>query len=204
MVLGVTGGIATGKSSVAAMLGECGAVVVSADDLARQAVAPGSDALAALVERFGRGILFADGALDRERLARLVFADPVARAELNRITHPAIARLAEERLAQLRAAGHPLIVYEAPLLFEAGAESRVDQVLVVCTAPDIQQQRLMQRDTLSAEDAQTRIATQMPLTEKIRRADYLIDNSGTLAEARLQVAELCKELLHINSHGTPP
>jgi len=200
MVLGVTGGIATGKSSVAAMLGECGAVVVSADDLARQAVAPGSEALAALTERFGREILAADGTLARERLAELVFADASARADLNRITHPAIARLAEARLARLRAAGHTLIVYEAPLLFEAGAESRVDQVLVVSAAAEVQLQRLMRRDAISVDDAQARIAAQMPIVEKIRRADYLIDNSGPPAETRQQVDALCKELLRLNSH----
>jgi dephospho-CoA kinase len=200
MILGVTGGIATGKSSVAAMFGELGATVVSADELARLAVVPGSPALEALVDRFGRDILAADGTLDRAALADIVFADPEARLELNRITHPAIARLAVERLAELRAAGHALIVYEAPLLFEAGAESRVDKVLVVTASLEIQLQRLMEREAIDADEARARIDAQMPLAEKIRRADFLVDNAGSPNDTRRQVETLYDDLLQFNSH----
>jgi len=198
MILGVTGGIATGKSSVASMLGDCGAVVVGADDLSRQAVAPGSDALTALVDHFGRQILDASGGLDRAALAALVFSDPVARADVNRITHPVIAHLADEKLHSLRAAGHSLIVYEAPLLFEASAESRVDQVLVVTLDPEIQIDRLVNRDGISREEALARIEAQMPLAEKISRADYVIDNAGSVVETKAQAEKLYHYLLQLN------
>lgn len=200
MILGITGGIATGKSSVARMFGDCGAVVVSADDLSRQAVAPGSATLAALTDRFGRQILDASGALDRTALAALVFSDSAARADLNRITHPAIARLADEKLHALSSAGHPLIVYEAPLLFEASAESRVDQVLVVTVDPDIQLDRLIKRDGLSRGEALARIEAQMPLFEKISRADYVIDNSGSIDETKDLVKKMYQHLISSSSH----
>ena len=203
MVLGVTGGIATGKSSVTLMFGELGAVVVSADEMARQAVAPGSDALAALVSRFGRDVLNGDGTLNREKLSAIIFADAGARADLNAITHPAIAELAVAELEKLRAAGHPLIVYEAPLLFEASAESRVDQVLVVITDPETQIERLVARDGISRDEAQRRIDAQMPLAEKVSRADYVIDNSGPAEETRQDVAAMNRELLTVPGQQSP-
>jgi len=190
MVLGVTGGIATGKSSVVAKFSELGAACLSADDIARAAVAPGSEALSQLAACFGTAVLQADGSLNRTALGQIVFADAAARKKLDQITHPAIARLAEAAIADLRNAGHALIVYEAPLLFEAGAESRVDQILVVSTEPDIQLQRLMQRDGINHDAAQARIRAQMPLAEKISRADYLIDNSDSPAETGRQVEAL--------------
>ena len=194
MVLGVTGGIATGKSSVAQMFSDRGVPVVSADVIARQAVAPGSATLDALVAHFGPEILSADGTLDRVELGKTVFADPSAREELNRITHPEIARLAISELDKLGAAGHPLILYEAPLLFEAGAESRVDQILVVITDPDIQLERLVRRDGISSAAALARIEAQMPLAEKVRRADWLVDNSGTMTQTAAQVENIHQEL----------
>jgi dephospho-CoA kinase len=121
MILGVTGGIASGKSTVTEIFRSLGAAVVSADELAREAVRPGGETLRKLVERFGRQILLADGTLDRKALAARIFADPRQREDLNRITHPAVAALAAERLGRLAAKGERLIVYEAPLLFEAGA-----------------------------------------------------------------------------------
>lgn len=195
LIIGLTGGIASGKSSVAAMFAELGAVVVSADQLARQAVAPGSPTLQALTAAFGPAILGAAGELDRGVLARLVFANPVVRERLNAITHPAIAGLAEARLRELHAQGVPLVVYEAPLLFEAGADRRVDRVLVVTVDPDIQRVRLMMRDHLDAAEVQARIAAQWPQTEKVARADYVIDNSGSLDETRRQVVALHHHLL---------
>jgi len=199
MILGITGGIATGKSSVAVMFSDLGAVVVSADELSRQTVAPDSEVLIALVARFGPEILSADGSLDRPALADIIFADPAARDDLNRITHPAIARLADETLHALKKAGHQLIIYEAPLLFEAGAESRVDQILVVSTDPDIQLDRLVDRDGISRAAAAARVDTQMPLVEKISRADYLVDNSGPVAETAVQVEHVYKELTGLSS-----
>lgn len=201
MVLGITGGIASGKSTVGDMFRKRGAPVVSADQLAREVVLPGSPTLARLVERFGKKILAADGSLARETLARLIFADETARADLNAITHPAIAALAEERLAQLRNCGATLVAYEAPLLFEAGAEGRVDQVLLVWVEPQVQLQRLMARDGLAETEARIRIAAQMPLAEKAARADFVIDNSGSPAVTEEQVAVLFARL---SAASAPP
>jgi len=194
LILGVTGSIASGKSLVAELLRQKGAVVLSADQLAREVVAPGSKTLAALVERFGPQILTTTGALDRERLGCLVFADVEARKNLNELMHPAIAQLAEERLAEMTQTGAPLVVYEAPLLYEAGAEQRVDKVLVVTAAPEVQLERLLQRDRLDVNAAQQRIAAQMPQAEKAARADYRIDNSVGLLELELLVDQLWVEL----------
>lgn len=194
MVLGITGGIASGKSTVSEMFRRQGATVVSADQLARDVVHPGSPILARLAERFGGQILNADGSLQREALARIVFSDEEGRKDLNAITHPAIAELAERRLAELRSRGERLIVYEAPLLFEAGAEGRADRVLVVWVEPRVQLQRLMARDGLDEAEARNRIATQIPLAEKAARADFVIDNSGTPAATQDQVTLLFSRL----------
>jgi dephospho-CoA kinase len=190
MILGLTGGIASGKSSVADFFVECGALLVSADSLAREVVNPGSPTLASLVDVFGEEILTPGGSLNREVLAQQVFADPVARQRLESITHPAIAHLAECRLAVLQAAPHDLIVYEAPLLFEAGAERRVDLVLVVVVDQANQLSRLLQRDKLSESAARQRIAAQWPQADKIQKADFVIDNSGSLSQTRATVGAL--------------
>lgn len=136
-----------------------------------------------------------EGSLNRGYLADIVFADPEARKKLNEILHPAIAVLARSRLAELRTQPDiPLIVYEAPLLFEAGAQGRVDKVLVVRVDPHIQRQRLVQRDSLNGEEADNRIVAQMSQEEKLKRADYVIDNSGSLQEMKEQVVALWEEL----------
>ena len=196
LVLGITGNIASGKSTIARTFAERGAVVVDADQLARDVVAPGSPVLQQLVTRFGAEVVLSNGRLDRERLAQIIFADAAARQDLNAIIHPAIARLAIERLQQLRQAdGVPLVIYEAPLLFEAGAEDRVDKVLVVKIDPQVQLLRLKQRDGLDDASARQRIAAQMAQEEKLARADYVIDNSGSVEDAARQVARLWDELL---------
>jgi len=194
LVLGVTGGIASGKSMVTEVFRSLGACVVSADELSREAVAPGSETLERLVAQFGREILFPDGCLDRKALAERVFGDRAAREALNRITHPAIAALAERRLAELVRQGERLVVYEAPLLFEAGAEKRVDAVLVVSIEESLQLARLMRRDGLDEAQARARIAAQMPQAEKVARADFVIDNSGTPEATVRQVKMLCRRL----------
>ena len=201
MVLGVTGGIASGKSMVAAMFAELGAVLLSADQLAREAVEPGSAGLARVVETFGRGVLAEDGSLDRERLGQVVFADPGARRALECILHPQIAELAEGQLALLRKSGAALIIYEAPLLFEAGAERRVDQSLVVLVDPGQQLARLMERDQVTAEQARARIAAQWPQADKLLRADYVIDNSGSVEQTRQSVSLLFHSLVSGSRQG---
>jgi dephospho-CoA kinase len=195
MILGLTGGIASGKSSVADFFVECGAHLVSADLLAREVVNPGSPTLAKLVEAFGEGILTPGGSLNREIMAQRVFADSAARRRLESITHPAIAHLSECRLTELKSSPHDLIVYESPLLFEAGAESRVDLVLVVVIEPALQLSRLMQRDKLSETEAKRRIASQWPLADKVQKADFVIDNSGPLHLTRTAVIDLYRYLV---------
>lgn len=195
LILGITGSIASGKSLVAQAFAKRGAALVSADQLAREIVSPEYGVLPQLVERFGRDILTDAGSLNREKLARIVFGDEQARDDLNRITHPEIGRLASKRLQSLAVTEVPLVVYEAPLLFEAGAESRVDLVLVVKIDPDVQLRRLMAREGLSDEDAQKRVAAQMAQEEKLARADYVIDNSGAVAVSLQQVESLWRQLV---------
>lgn len=195
LILGITGNIASGKSTIAGVFAKLGAALVDADLLAREVVVPGSPVLRQLSDRFGAGILLGNGELDRERLGQIIFTDSSAREELNAIIHPAIARLAVERLRQLQTTpGIPLVVYEAPLLFEAGAEGRVDQVLVVKIDPEVQLQRLMARDNLDEAAAEQRLTAQMSQQEKLARADHVIDNSGTIEAAIRQVEELWERL----------
>lgn len=195
MILGITGNIASGKSTVAKEFGRLGAVVVDADQLAREAVEPGTVALDRLIEVFGEEILDEQGRLNREHLGALVFADDEARKTLNGIVHPAIAELAVKRLNELRQRRDiPLVVYEAPLLFEAGAEGRVDKILVVSIDPEAQLQRLMSRNGLSEADATSRMKAQMAQDEKLKRADYVIDNSGSVAAMKEQVESLWRKL----------
>jgi len=194
MILGITGNIASGKSIVAEFFAETGAVLLSADQLAREVVKPGSPVLQKIVDRFGAGVLQADGQLDRAALAELIFADSHARQDLNALIHPAIAALSERRLKALDGNGETLVVYESPLLFEAGAEGRVDRILVVTVDPKVQLQRLMRRDDISELAARNKIASQMPQAEKCSRADYTLDNSGTMDECRRRVKALAAEL----------
>ena len=194
MILGVTGNIASGKSSVCRELARRGAVVVDADQLAREVVAPGSPVLEQLVTAFGRDILDADGSLNRESLGKRIFADAAARERLNAITHPAIAALAVKRLQNLRDSA-TLIIYEAPLLYEAGAETRVDKVLVVKIDPAQQLARLMARDGLDEDSARQRIDAQMSQQDKISRADFVIDNSGSPEKTCEQLEALWPQLL---------
>jgi len=196
MILGLTGSIACGKSFVANCFLACGAILV-----AREVVNPGSPTLAKIVETFGQETLTQGGSLDRAVLAQKVFADPDARRKLEAITHPAIAHLADCRLADLAKAPHDLIVYEAPLLFEAGGEGRVDQTLVVVIDPAVQMQRLLERDGLSEAEARQRIAAQWPQADKVQKADYVIDNSGSREETRATVAALYHYLLTTGSPG---
>lgn len=189
MILGVTGNIGSGKSSVCRELARRGAPVVDADQLAREVVAPGSPVLEQLVNGFGEQILKTDGSLDREYLGDLVFSDPSARERLNAIVHPAIAALSTQRLQQLRDTV-PLVIYEAPLLYEVGAEARVDKVLLVTIDPEVQLARLMERDGLDEQSARQRIAAQMPQEQKISRADYLVDNSASREETIAQIERL--------------
>jgi dephospho-CoA kinase len=189
-VIGLTGGIATGKSSVARFFQAKGAVVIDADQLAREAVEPGSHGLAQVVAAFGRGVLAPDGTLDRRRLGDLVFSDGARRRQLEGILHPEIRRLAEERIACAAAAGQRVMFYMAPLLIEAGVTGRVDEIWVVTVRPEVQLERLMLRDGISCEQAQRMVDSQMPLAEKETYGRVVIDNSGTPEETSRRLAEI--------------
>lgn len=184
-VIGLTGGVATGKSSVALFFEERGIPVIDADQLARDAVLPGSPALEQIIALFGREVLTHDGELDRKRMGSLIFSDFEKRRQLEGILHPEIRRLAEERIAMATAAGHHRLIYMAPLLIEAGAADRVDDIWVVTVRPEIQLERLMRRDSINREQAERIVDSQMPLSEKERYGSVVIDNSGTEAQTRM-------------------
>ena len=185
-VLGLTGGIGSGKSMVASMFANLGAEVIDADQLAREVVEPGQPALEEIATAFGSGVLMPDGRLDRGKLARIIFADPVARARLNAITHPRI----QERMATemaLRGSRPGLLILDIPLLYENDRASTVEAVIVVWVDSKTQLRRLNERDGLTVDEARQRIAAQMPLDEKRARADLVVDNSGSRENTRRQV-----------------
>jgi dephospho-CoA kinase len=196
-VFGLTGGLGSGKSSVAAHYRARGLPVIDADALARAVVAPGSAGLAEIRREFGPDML-REGSLDREKLAALVFSDPAARERLERITHPRIQALRDDRLRQLEAAGEPLVGYEVPLLFEKGLEAGLRPVVVVSVPEALQMERAQRRDQATPAMVRARLDAQLPLSEKAARADYLIDNSGalsaTLAAADDVLRRICAEL----------
>jgi dephospho-CoA kinase len=197
-VFGLTGGIGSGKSTVAKRLLARGVPVVNADDLARVAVALGSAGLERVVDYFGPGVLTSTGELDRAQLGQIVFGDPEARRVLDSIVHPIVRKLAAERFQELGERGEPLACYEVPLLYEVGLDRTYHPVLVVSAPLRQREQRLAQRDGFDPAQISARIAAQMPLEEKVRRADYVIDNAGSpleLAEATDAVlAALCDAL----------
>ena len=184
-LVGLTGGIATGKSTVSEILRRLGCVVIDADQLAREVVAPGEPALAAVVREFG-DVLTPEGALDRKKVAAIVFVDPARRRRLEAILHPAIRARFDARLAALARDGFEgIVVFDAPVMIESGGYKNMDRLIVVATDEATQRARLVARDGDAAE-GERRIASQMPLAEKVKLADYVIDNSGDHAatEAR--------------------
>lgn len=186
-IYGLTGGIASGKSSVAAAFARLGAAVVDADQLARDVVVPGSEALTEILQRFGEQVLLADGSLDRKALGAIVFSDNEAREALNRITHPRIAAAGQEAIAAHAKRGAEIVLYEAALIVENNLHKAMQGLIVVSLPEPIQVERLMKRDGLKRSEAEARIASQLPLSEKVRVADYVIDNSGTPDETHRQV-----------------
>jgi dephospho-CoA kinase len=216
-VVGLTGGIGTGKSTVARMLAALGAEVIDADAIVHQLQAPGTPLLARIVEAFGPEMLRPDGALDRERLGRLVFADPAARARLEALVHPAVGAEMVRRLEAARAAGVPLVVLDIPLLLEgrarakaAGGASRprtasdlVAEVIVVYAPASAQIARQVARDGASPAHAAERVRAQLSIEEKRALADHVVDNSGTLADTERQVRELYAKLTASEARGEP-
>lgn len=187
--VGLTGGIATGKSTVAGLLRDRGVEVVDSDLLAREVVEPGGEALREIASRFGEGVVGPEGSLDRAALAAIVFADASARADLEAITHPRIAALSAQRIAAAQERGAGLLVVDIPLLYEAQRESAFAGVMVVCAPATLQLRRMVERDGFTEDEARQRIAAQLPIEEKRRRATWVIDNSGTLAQTERQVEE---------------
>jgi dephospho-CoA kinase len=194
-VIGLTGGIASGKSTVAGMLAAKGAWVVDADQLARRVVGPGSAALSEIARSFGPDVIGADGALDRSRLAEVVFADDSARQRLNAIVHPGVIELSQEEIREAQSAGAGIVVYDVPLLFETEREDEFDGTLVVWVEAQTQLLRLRLRSDLTDAEAEVRIASQMPLERKRELADWVIDNSGTLEETQELVDALWRDQL---------
>jgi len=196
MLIGLTGGIASGKSLVAGFFEACGVPVIDTDEIARQVVTPGHPAWHRLREAFGPDYFLPDGAVDRARLARLVFADPDARRRLEEITHPAIFAEVDRQVAALRRqTPQPLLIVVAvPLLYEVGAENRFDAVVSVFADPAQQRERLMRTRGSTPAEADARLAAQLPAEEKRRRATYVIDNTLTPDAARAQVRELVTRL----------
>jgi dephospho-CoA kinase len=171
-----------------------GVPTIDADQLARQVVASGTPELAAIVARFGPQILDADRALDRRRLAAIVFSDPDARRDLEQIVHPAVRAATDSWFATLDAAGHAVAIADIPLLFETGRERSFDVVITTACAPDTQLRRLMDRDRLTEAEARQRIAAQWPTEDKARRSHYVIRTDGTYEETNRQVREVWRQL----------
>lgn len=195
ILVGLTGGVATGKSTVAKMFKECGAVVIDADELAHEVVKPGKSAWREIVKTFGKTVLNTDRSLNRQALGRIVFRNPKKRRQLERIIHPRVAR-EQARLTKQAARTDPqaVVIYDVPLLFEAGIDTRVDTTIVVAADRKTQVARLKKRNGLSQAEAIRRIRSQMPLAKKIQRADHVLN--GTLPRPSLgqQVSLLLKDL----------
>jgi dephospho-CoA kinase len=183
----LTGGIATGKSHVRAQFEALGVPTIDADVLAREVVLPGTPALAAIVDRFGREVLDRDDVLDRRKLAAIVFADPNARLDLERIVHPAVKAATDGWFQSIDPTRHAIAIAVIPLLFEAGREHDFDVILATACDPDTQLRRVMARDSLSEAEARQRLDAQMPTKEKVHRADYVITTDGSYEDTNRQV-----------------
>jgi len=192
--IALTGGIATGKSHVRARFEALGVPTIDSDVIARQVVEPGSAGLAAVVARFGPRLLDAQGGLDRKRMAEIVFSDPDARKALEAIIHPEVLRVTDTWFAGLDPRRHPFAIADIPLLYEVNRQRDVDAVIVVACDPDTQLQRVMKRDGLSEADARRRIEAQLPIEEKIRRADFVVRTDGSFEDTNRQVDELAAKM----------
>jgi dephospho-CoA kinase len=196
LCVGLTGGIASGKTTVARWLGECGALVVHADEVVRELTSPGGAAFDAIVDRFGRSLLDSEGSLDRKELARIVFRNADERAALEAIVHPEVRAEAVRRFARCAAEGiSPIGIYDAALLVETGAWRDCDRLVVVSCSLETQRRRLREREGVTSEDAEARISAQWSLARKLAVADYVVDTDVPPETTRNRCTELYRELL---------
>ena len=193
-LVGLTGGIASGKSTVAEILKRQGAAIINADVLAREVVEPGHQAWTEIVNTFGIAVLQPDRTLDRQKLRAIIFDDAAARKKIESIIHPQVRSLAEQRIREHAAAGYAVIVYEVPLLFEGNLQEWLRPVILVACDVDTQRNRLQSRDNLSAAQAQKHIDAQMSLEAKRRLADYVIENNGSLEDLERQVQAVLEKI----------
>lgn len=199
IVVGLTGGIGSGKSTVAGLLASRGATVVDADLLARDVLAPGTPGLAAVVARFGAGVVGDDGSLDRRALADVVFPDPAALGDLNAIVHPAVRARIDGRLAAL-GSGDGVVVLEVPLLVESGRSYGAAAVIVVDCPEDVALRRLVDERRMDEGDARRRMAAQILRADRLAAADIVIDNAGSVADLERQVTEVWRQIAALPSH----
>jgi dephospho-CoA kinase len=202
MLVGLTGGIASGKSTVADMLRHAGARIIDADRIAREVVDPGKPAWLAIQQVFGDAVLLPDDTIDRKRLGSMVFNDPALRRKLEEIVHPRVRSQIDALVARYRKIDpHAIIVQDVPLLIETGIQARFSDIILVYVPAEMQLQRLIQRDAISRADAQARLDAQMPIEAKRKRASIIIDNSGSLEETENQVNTIYAELVGKRRRG---
>jgi len=195
ILVGLTGGVATGKSTVAKMFKRCGAILIDADQLARDVVEPGKPAWRAIVKQFGKTVLNQNRSLDRQALGSIVFHNPKKRRQLERIIHPRVAREQQRIVRRIaKRKPHTVVIYEVPLLFEAGVDKRVDKIIVVTAGRETQIARLKKRNGISRAEAIRRIRSQMPLAKKRRRADDVLDGTTLRKTLVKQVSHVFKKL----------
>ncbi|NIQ39060.1 MAG: dephospho-CoA kinase [Proteobacteria bacterium] len=207
IVAGLTGGIASGKTTVARMFAEEGACVIDLDEVSRSVVERHKPAWHGILKAFGKTVVKKDGRLDRARLGRIVFGDPAKRRKLEQIVHPQVVAIYQKILTRiLETNTQAIVITDVPLLMEVQMEQNFDKIIVVFVPPEFQMRRLVQRDGLSEEAAQNRLKSQMPIEEKVRRGDFVIDNRGPLRETRRQVKEVYEalKLANMKKQGAAP
>ena len=193
-VIGLTGGIASGKSTVAAILRKLGVPVIDADALSREVIQPGQEAWREILATFGHGIVEEDEKIDRKKLRKIIFDNPERRKELEAIVHPRVRALAEKRIRELGEVGHCAVVYEVPLLFESQLHLWLRPVILVACDVATQRQRLQARDHLTGPEAQRHLDAQLSLEEKRGLADYVIENDGTLEDLEQQIRAVLEKI----------
>ena len=193
MIIGLTGSIASGKSTVSQLLKEKGYAIIDADIVARLVVEPGSNTLKEITNQFGSEVLHADGTLNREALGTMIFHNPVKRKQLNELMHPAIRNEMIKQRDELKNQGLETIIMDIPLLFESRLQHFVEKILVVSVSEEIQLERLIKRNSLSKEEAEIRIKSQLPVSEKEKGSDAVIYNNGSIEESKIQLERILKE-----------